>query len=72
MDRGRGWQIQFPERVCGPVVGFSREGGQKFQLEETISKSLIGKHDLCRNSLRPENLVDNNRACVADIFLVYL
>ena len=54
------------------MVGLSRAGGQKFQLEETISKSFIGKHDLCRNSLRHENLVNNNRACVADIFLVYL
>ena len=44
--------------MCGPVAGLSRAGGQKFQLEETISKSLIGKHDLCKNSLRHENLVD--------------
>ena len=58
--------------MCGPVVGLSRAGGQKFQLEETISKSLIGKHDFRRNSLRHKNLVNNNRACVADIFLVYL
>ena len=56
--------------MCGPVAGLSRAGGQKFQLEETISKSLIGKHDFRRNSLRHKNLVNNNRACVADIFLV--
>ena len=52
------------------MVGLSRAGGQKFQLEETISKSLIGKYDFRRNSLRHKNLVNNNRACVADIFLV--
>ena len=37
--------------MCGPVVGLSRAGGQNFQLEETISKSFIGKHDFRRNSL---------------------
>ena len=52
--------------MCGPVAGLSREGGQKFQLGGTISKNLIGEHALCRISLRPGNLVDNNRACVAD------
>ena len=58
--------------MCGPVVGLSRAGGQNFQLEETISKSLIEKHDFCRKSLRHKYLVNNNLACVADIFLMYL
>ena len=66
MDRGRGWRILFPERVwaCG---GVEKSWGSKVSIRRgSISKSLIGKHDLCRNFLRHENLVDNNRDCVAD------